>query len=302
MMETEFHDMGGASKQLGADGSGERSSERPTIRSVMQALAILETLAAGQRSMSVSKVADRLGVSKAHAYRLLSTLASERYVEQDPVSSEYHLGLAAFSLGQLARTRVGIREIARPHMEWLSETTSEAVHLAVFEQGHAVYIDLIECLYPVAPLTRLGGFGPATATAPGLALLAFQPDAVVESIIEAGLPKYTESTITEPNRLREELKAIRQRGYAVNWGGYRSEVCGCAAPVRNHENHVVAAISLGVPASRFDRPRAKELVSHLTRATEAASYDIGFRMSAFAVGTETANADQLDHQDQTETM
>jgi DNA-binding IclR family transcriptional regulator len=106
----------------------------------------------------------------------------------------------------------------------------------------------------------MGGRVPAHCSATGKVILAWQPEDTINNVIKAGLKPFTARTIVQAGRLREELRSVRARGYALNREEWREDVCGLGAPVWNHENRVVASISITTPASRFDEEALRPLV------------------------------------------
>lgn len=130
--------------------------------------------------------------------------------------------------------------------------------------------------------TMLGNRVPLHCTGCGKVLLAYQLDSVIASIIaEAGLPRYTEATITDPGQLQQELEMIRRQGYAVDNGEQEEGVRCFAVPIYNAKGKVVAAMSISGPSSRVDSRHVPTLLPHLKRISAAIS-------SALAVSQETS--------------
>jgi IclR family acetate operon transcriptional repressor len=136
----------------------------------------------------------------------------------------------------------------------------------------------------VRMFTELGNRVPLHCTGCGKVLLAYQPDSVIASIIaEAGLPGYTDKTITDPGQFQQELEMIRQQGYAVDNGEQEEGVHCLAVPVYGPKGKVVAAMSISGPSSRLDSRRTPALLPQLKRISAAIS-------SALAASQENAGS------------
>ncbi len=114
------------------------------IQSLARGLKILEFLSQAQDGVSITELAERLGVDKGSASRLVATLASYGYAEKDERTRRYHLGSQVVSLSRSVLTRLPLREAAKPFLRELMERTGECAHLAVAAQGQVLYIDQVE--------------------------------------------------------------------------------------------------------------------------------------------------------------
>jgi DNA-binding IclR family transcriptional regulator len=251
---------------------------RASVRSVGQTLDVLELLARAERPLGVTEIAGELELSAPATHRLLSTLRERGYVAQDPFSSKYLRGLACFSLAALAASRQTLRSAAAEHMRALNVETREAVHLAVYESGSAVYIDKLESLRETAPVSRVGERAPAHCVATGRAILAYLPPADVEALLATGLERFTETTPAGRGALEADLAETRRRGYAVNRGAWRRGVAGVAAPIRDFTGMVQASVGCCVPLERFADERVPELAQLTLHTAAAISSELGFVM------------------------
>lgn len=250
------------------------------------ALEVLEMLAAAGSPIGVTDVAKRLGISAAGAYRLLNTLLSHGYAQQDPYTSQYSIGLHAFALATLASSSQDVRERARRCLQELNTATGETCHLAAYHHGWVIYIDRLESHHPVAPVSRIGDRAPAHCVATGLAILAFLPHAEVDSIVAEGIERYTDRTLVERDEIILRLADVRRRGWALNEGMWRAEVCGVAAPVREWSGRVVASIGVCLPASRLTEERTPELAEITLAAAARLSGELGFVNPPAALSTD----------------
>src|SRR5262245_29984151 len=221
------------------------------LSSVANALRVLELLA-GAPKLGVSEIARRLGVSKASASRLLSTLRSFGFVEQDAESRRYRLTIKIAILAEHVRSHLNIVDVARPHLAALANDLHEGANLGVLLNGALVYADTIPSGHIFRVEVRPGTAVPAYCTGAGKVLLAHlnrdERDAYLETV---RFERHTSTTITDAASLCAELERIRQKGYAIDRGELAEESWCAAAPVKGDGNAAVAAVSVTAPKSRF---------------------------------------------------
>jgi DNA-binding IclR family transcriptional regulator len=221
-------------------------------KTVVKAFAVLELLVKAGRPSALSELAAAARLQKSNVHRLLSTLMALGYARQVE-SSLYEPSLRIWEIGQQIYGGFGIVRAALPSMRRLVDKTGETAHLAMLDQGEVVYLHKIESPNPVRAYTVTGGRAPAYCTASGKALLAYQ-EATVVAAVARGIKVFTPATVTNVVKLREELTLVRRRGFATNLGEFRANVAGLAAPVRNGQGEVIAAVGIAGPLERL-RPR-----------------------------------------------
>jgi IclR family KDG regulon transcriptional repressor len=253
---------------------------RASVRSVDQTLDALELLSQAERPLGLGEIAQSLGISPPATHRLLSALRARGYVAQDGSTSRYTRGLACFSLAALAASRQDLRRTAAPHLDALNGETAEAVHLAVYESGFAVYIDKRESRRETAPVSRVGERAPAHCVATGRAILAYLPLTDLEALIAEGLQRFTDTTPDNRERLLADLDRTRRQGYALNRGAWRPAVGGVACPIRDFSGLVQGSIGCCVPLERFDDDRLPALARRTMLAAAAISAELGYVVPA----------------------
>jgi DNA-binding IclR family transcriptional regulator len=255
---------------------GARGGRPDTNQTIERTLDALEVLAERPGGVGVAELAAALGVSSPSAHRLLSTLHARGYARQDPATARYTIGLRSFALAALATDGLDLRTTAAPHLRRLNELTGETVHLALRAEGEVVYIDRIEGVHPVGPISRIGARSPAHCVATGRAMLAHAPRHEVDALLARGLERYTDRTPVTRAALEADCELVRSRGYAINEGSWRSEICGVAAVVREFSGDVAASIGVCLPAARFSDDVRPALIRHTVDAAAAISADLGF--------------------------
>lgn len=251
---------------------------RNASSSLRRALAIVMFLAEDQRhplGASLTDIAAGLSLSKSTVLRLIAPLREVRLVDQEPETGRYRLGPQNALLGQVYLERLDVRRIASPLLHQLAQDVGETVHLVTFDPPEIVYIDKVESAQPVRMHSRIGNRQPSYSTATGKAFLAHSSEAVIEKVIAAGMPARTPNTITTAERLHAELRAIRERGYAVDDIENEPEIRCVAAPIHDHGGAVTTAVSVSGPASRITPERVPEIGALLRAATTAITATLG---------------------------
>jgi DNA-binding IclR family transcriptional regulator len=252
-------------------------SETPKrhLHSLNTSLDVLELLAEAAEPLSMSDVAARLGLGKATIHGVLSNLEARRYVERANGRGGYRLGQRIWELGVVAGEFMELKNVARQYLVQLTEISGESSQLSEYSDGYVIYLDRVESPNPVRANIHIGRRAPAHAVATGKALLAFSSDEEIDRVCAGPLLAYTPHTKTDPQALRAELAEVRARGFALNPGEYRGEIIGVAAPVRDHTDAVVAAVSVSGPAYRFPIERATELAPTILDAASEISRKLG---------------------------
>ena len=245
-----------------------------------RAMAIIDALAdvGHQRDLSLMELAAQLQLHKSTAHRLLMILERYRMVEREPHSGRYRLGLRLFELGALAISRFNIRDYARPHLERVLFETEETVHLCVLDGGEVLYVDKVEPSRSVRMASKIGRLAPAHCSAVGKAMLAYLPEREIDDILrQRGLARMTAKTIVTPADLKVELKAIRERGYAVDDEEAEDGVRCVGAVVLGPNGRPAGAISTSAPSFRLTVERVPAVAESVCRAARAISAESGYR-------------------------
>jgi len=249
---------------------------RYTVDAAAKALDLLSAFSVREPKLSLADLATRTGIPRPTAFRLLTTLEQAGFVTK--VSGEYQPGIKCFVLGNVVAANLDLREKAQAHLERLRDVTGETVHLAVLDQWQVVYLERLQSPHPIGFMrSRIGAIVPAYCTSLGKTLLAFRQSGEVEAWLRSQtLKAMTPETMTSARRLVKELRAIRERGYALDEQEHEMGVRCIAAPVRNHGGEVVAAISIAGPAERMPTPLVgSTMAAHIVATSRAISIELG---------------------------
>ena len=249
-----------------------------TIAGIERALDALSLFAESETpSLGVTEIAQTLGLSKAVVHRILASFRAKGFVELDETTRRYSLGPKILFLGLTYLDRIDILAVARDAMTSLSATTSETATLSIRSGDNRVYVDQVTPSRDVKMQVALGVPYPLHAGASSKAFLAFLPEHEIEQYLGAvRLDKLTKQTVIDPRRLRRELAAIREAGYASSFGERMEGAGAVAAPVFGRNGTPAGVISVCGPIERF-RATADEAARLLLEHTQRASARLGYR-------------------------
>ena len=174
-----------------------------------------------------------------------------------------------------------LRRVARPHLEEANDACGETIHLGILDEGEVIYIDKIDSTKKIRMHSQVGGRAPAHCTGLGKVLMAALSAADLERILQQrGLRAYTARTLTSPEGVRNHLAIVRQQGYAVDTGENEELVHCTAAPIFDHTNHVIAAVSIATVGVDVESRRFKEYIELILKVSKAISEDMGHGRTA----------------------
>ncbi len=254
-----------------------REKSNYIIRSVAHALDVIEEFYGDADELGVTDLSKRLKLHKNNIFRLLATLESRGYIEQNKATENYRLGVRSLQLGQAYVGRMGLLRQARPIMEALVKQCRESSYVAVARRGGMVPLESVDADQPVRLVSQIGELLPLHCTAPGKVHLAFESEDELKSRLADGLKKYTASTPTERAALLQQLRAVTEKGYAVDTGEYVEDVRSVAAPIKDYTGRVVGALAVSGPAYRLTNDRLqKEIAPLVVKAGGELSSRLGY--------------------------
>lgn len=246
------------------------------VKPVAKALQTLIILSEAGRDLSLTELCHRVDIPKTTVFRYLQTLVAYGFVRHEAQSDRYGLGLRLWALGQVVVANSRLREVAIQPLEALRDRFDETINLGVLDGKEIVYIEMAESRRSLRMQARLGGRDPVYTTSLGRAILAFLPDERWPDHLPVRLSIRTGRTISSLPALRRELRATRNRGYAVD-NGENEEGSRClGAPIWDQRGEVVAALSLSAPASRFGEGREAEVAREVVKTANHISRLLGY--------------------------
>lgn len=246
------------------------------IQSIERAAAILRLLSGRSRRLGVVDLAGELGLSKGTVHGLLRTLRHVGFVEQDPETGKYQLGAALLHMGSSYLDGNELRTRALNWSDSLASRTQEAVRIGTLHEGQVLIVHHVFRPDDSLQTLDVGSLLPAHATALGKVLLAHHPY-VADALAEAGLARYTETTICDAERLDRDLARIRERGWGSEIGELTPGQVSLAAPIMDRSGLTVGSVGIFGPPQRLlvaRQPRG-ELLAYVREAARAVSRELG---------------------------
>jgi DNA-binding IclR family transcriptional regulator len=247
------------------------SDVSPAI-AVERALNILEAAAQRRDGLTNAEISRKLGIPKSSASYILRTLEKRSYLRREAETGRYRLGLKILSLGGDAQANLDIADVALPFMRILGEKIRMTVHLAVLDQGEAVYIEKVEAPGFFKVNTWVGRRMFLHSTSVGKCLLAWLPKHDIENIVkQQGLKKRTPKTITSITRLIAELEHVKQSGYAVDDEENSLGARCLGAPIFDAMGNVTAALGASGTLTQTDEASMPRIIEALKEAARRIS-------------------------------
>jgi IclR family KDG regulon transcriptional repressor len=250
------------------------------IQSVSHALDLLEQFHGEVDELGVTELSKRLKLHKNNVFRLLATLESRGYIDQNKATENYRLGLKTLELGQTFVKQMGLLRQSRPVLEWLVRQCNETSYIAILKDFDIIYLDAVETDLTVRVVTRVGSRLPAYCSAAGKAQLAYLSDEELDNYFAGKeLKRFTQNTVIEVDELKRELKKVTELGYSIDNEELDTGVRCVGAPVRDYTRRIVGAVSISGPSMRLSSERIeKELVPLAKEAAEQISIKLGYHV------------------------
>lgn len=225
------------------------------------------------RSLSLTEIADQLGMYQSSTHRLLLTLEGGGFLARSKESGRYRLGPRIVELADQAIPGFDVRDLARPHMRDLVHEFRESVALGYYDDGSVVYIEMIGGTQSLNISARIGARHPAPCVASGRAILAHLPDEV-ERLIAAGLPPCGPGLSLDAAKFRREIQAVQRRGYSIDDSTFMEGVRAVSSAIMDHDDRPVAALTVVAFSARFPKSLMREAGKRTLEVAEAISAEL----------------------------
>lgn len=242
--------------------------------SVKKAFEILEAISLSRKGAGVNKIARDLKMAKSTVHGITSILEDLGAIMRDPLTKRYTLGLTLFELGRLAYSQIDLKDLARPIMEELMEKTQESVFLGVLNGERVTILDIVESRQDLKITSPIGTTIPLLAGATGKVFLACMEEEKVKEIIrKKGFTRYTENTIIDPEKYLQEIRSVREKGYATDYEEYILGVRAVVSPIKG-EVHLMSALWVVGFRTSLNGDKMRALIEMTKEAAEAVSRKI----------------------------
>lgn len=256
-----------------------RQKETPyQIQVLDRTFAIFDVLMDSGKEVGTKDLTSKLKLSKSTIHRILMNLENNRYIERSGPEGKYRLGPRLYELGTKALATLDLRDEVRPCLEHLVAEAGETAHFGVLREGGVTSLFNVQTKRSLGTASTVGRKIPVHCTSMGKAILAFLPRHQMKAIIKGcQLSAHTEHTITQPSLLVAELGKVKVRGYVIDDKEFEIGLRCIGAPVMNHHDEVIGAMSIAGPSVRVSRKRVPELAQQVVRAAKELSGRLGNR-------------------------
>ncbi len=246
-----------------------------SVAAVLKVFAILQALSE-RNETGISDLSVRLAMPKATVYRFLQTMKTLGYVRQESDSERYGLTMRIFEIGAKALRYPELVELAKPHMQRLSDATGETVHLGQLIDSEIIYVHKVDSRHTLGMYSRIGRRAPLHCTAIGKVLMAWEaPDRRRRILEGCDFKRYRDKTITTRKGYEAELERTLALGYGLDREEFDDHVRCIAIPIFDRLSQVTAGLSVSFPSFRYDERREPELAQMLREASRDISRQLG---------------------------
>jgi DNA-binding IclR family transcriptional regulator len=246
-----------------------------SVRAVERALDILLCFTPDSPKRTLTQIAEQAGMHKSTVLRLLTSLENKHFIGRDKATGMYQLGFRFIELASIMLRNLDIQQWAQPYLQRLSTDSGETVDLAVLDGHQVVYLKVVESSQRVKIAAAVGERLPVFCTATGKAFLAYLPDDQVCAILDKDLTLYTENTLACVDDLYADLRATRERGFAISEQEYEKDINAVAAPILDVDGCPIAVIAIVGPSYRLTPERMLDLGISIRATTKAIASEIG---------------------------
>ena len=259
------------------DAAASGVDERYLVPALMRGLQALQVFSGERQRLTLSELAAAIGLTRSSAYRLVYTLDHLGFLSYDATSRTYSLGAQVLQLGFSYLAARDLVAVAMPHLERLRDRTTWSAHLGELRGTEVVYIARVSTRRSVASIVQVGSRLPAHATAMGRILIAaLGEDEIRARYRDTSLQTFTPNTIRTLPAMLAQAKLDAANGFVVQTSGYEAGVSSVAAPVRDINGHVIAAINISAVTQIVDDATLRgSLKDEVVRAAAAISHDLG---------------------------
>jgi len=251
------------------------------VKSAIRVCQILTLIGQSKNGLKNAEIAKALSIPTSSTSGLLASLVNQKFLLLDSETHKYSLGNTISALGRVSSRSMtaNLLHIAKPYIDGLRDKLDEDIPFEVISGDKIVLIYVAECSQPLRIAFKVGDRIPPHVGAGAKAILAFSEEDIIAGIVKprAKLKRYTPHTITKRSELMDQFKKIRDEGVAYDLGEFNLDINAVAAPVFNHEDKAVAAVTIGGPAQRISALFGTSAIDLLKETAAKISHDFGYQ-------------------------
>ncbi len=253
----------------------EERKSRYVNQSIEKAFSVIDLFYSDRPKLSITEISEELNLTPGSIYPILYTLKEKGYLKKDG-NKKYALGLKFLEKSNVILESLDLRSTANTYLRKLADSLRGNAHLALLHDREVLYLEREEGSPGVTIKEIVGHRVPAYCTALGKILLTQLDSSELDDYFqEVELKERGPNTTTDPREIREELSEIKRKGFSVDNEEFHDNLLAVAAPVRNYQNEIVAAISLSFPKSKYPRLEIERPVEEIKKTAAEISRKLG---------------------------
>lgn len=238
------------------------------VQTLARGLDVIRAFDRDRPEMSLSEIAERVGLARAVVRRLLMTLEYLGFVGHR--DRQFFLTPRTLELGYRYLASLGLPELAQPIMRALAAHVDESCSMSVLDGRDIVYVQRVPVRKVMAVTMSVGARLPAFCASMGRVLLAGEEDESLEAWLKGRrFPPLTPFTLTDPAAILREVRRVRGQGFAYTEQEMELGLCSAAVPVRDGTGEVISALNVGMQFRDGARDRMMHTILPALRAAAA---------------------------------
>ncbi|MFF2597099.1 IclR family transcriptional regulator [Priestia megaterium] len=248
--------------------------ENPSVQAVDRAIILLKLIADSSNPISINELIEKTNLNRTTVWRLVGTLENHDLVERDPITKGYQIGYATVRMANLAPQYHSLVRRSRWIMEKLRDESQETVLLSVPKHFATLTIEQIDPNHSIRLVDYVNAYLPLHCTSNGKMLLSYFSKEELDIFLKKPLEKVTTLTITDPNKLREEIKDIKENGISFCLGELDENENGICAPIIDKKQNLVGFLNVCGPSFRFTEEKMSAIKNRLVEACKRISENL----------------------------
>lgn len=220
------------------------------LKTLDNSLEVLKYFSKENPAWGVRELAKEMNISHSIIHRILATFENHGFLNQNPETKKYELGLRFLEYGQMVKEKLNLSDFVLPIMKKLSEEIKESVFLTWLDGADGVTVEIAESSQTIKFSVSMGTRTPLYIGASCKTIMAYLPEKKQKDIMDSGMKKLTTETITDPEELLIDLEKIRTQGWCFSTGEYSHSVFGLGVPLFNNKGEIIASLTIAGPNYR----------------------------------------------------
>lgn len=241
-----------------------------------RSLDIIEIVAATQQGLGISQIAEKTGLPKATAHRLVTALCTRGYLQKDH-GNTYQVGIKLIEVASYYINELELQTEVRPYLKEIVQQLNLTAHLGVLDKDKVVYVEKQDLFSRFGLYAQIGYRIPAYCSSMGKCLLsALSEEKLSETLQGGSFVRFTANTITDFKALKQELQKVRNRGWAIDDQEERIGQRCVGAPIYDYRGEMIAAISASGSMETLPDEKIEKVASYVMRIAREISRKIGY--------------------------